>query len=400
MNKPASAADGARLPLTWLSEEERAWRERVREFAETRLRPHVEQMDREGRIAPGLMDELFAAGLMGIRIPKMYGGLGGSFFHAVLAIEELSRVCAGTSVYVDVQNALIIPALLRFGTGDQKRRYLPRLAKNTVGVFSISEEQAGSDAFALTTRAVPDGNGYVLTGRKKFASGALEGGLFLIFAKVEDGSGSPAVTAFLVERESNGLTVGEPVEKMGIRANAMCDVILDGVRVRKENVLGRVGEGNRVAMETLNPGRLGIAAQQVGLAQAALDMGLAYAQERVQFGKPIAAHQGVQFPLARTFAEVEAARLTVYNAARMMDRGQPEGKEWFRVCAMAKLLASEAAENAASRSLEIFGGNGYCKGHGIEKLYRDAKIGKIYEGTSNMLLRTIASTLITHPEAR
>ncbi|HTD43021.1 MAG TPA: acyl-CoA dehydrogenase [Bryobacteraceae bacterium] len=379
-------------PLTRLSEEERLFQAVVAKFARERLAPHVRSMDESGLFRKDLLHEFFELGLMGIEIPEEYGGQGGSFFQTVLAIEELAKVDPSASVIVDVQNTLCNSALLKWGSEDQKRRYLPRLAKDTTGSYALSEAGSGSDAFALATRADEDADGehLRLTGRKLWITNAAEAGLFLVFANVNPATGYKGITAFLVEREFAGLEVGKKEDKLGIRASSTCEVILDDCKVPKANILGALGQGYKVAIETLNEGRIGIGAQMTGLAQGALDHALAYARERKQFGKPIAEFQGVQFQLAEMATEIEAARLLVYNAARLRDAGLPFVTEG----AMCKFFASEMAERVASRAVEIFGGVGFTRDYPVEKLYRDAKIGRIYEGTSNMQRATIAKQLL------
>ncbi|URN11118.1 acyl-CoA dehydrogenase family protein [Streptomyces radiopugnans] len=376
-------------PLTQLTLEEEAWREQVARFAEKSVVPRAARMDRDGRFAPELYEELFAAGLMGIQVPETYGGQGGSLFHVVLAIEELAKADPAVAVLVDVQNALVAQALLAHGTGDQKRSHLPALAGGTVGAFALSEEHSGSDALALSTVARPDGDGFVLDGRKRWITNAAEAGIFLLLARVPE----QGVTAFLVDGGSEGLTVGERTPKMGIRATSTCEVVLDGVRVPGHRVLGRVGQGDVVAVRTLDAGKLGIAAQLVGLADGALRAAVSYAQRREQFGRPIAAYQGVRFPLARASAELEAARVQLYNATRLAQHGA-EASELMRAASIAKYLASEVAERTASLAVEVLGGNGFAVHGAVEKLYRDAKVGKIYEGTSNMQFRTISAFLL------
>jgi len=381
-------------PLTWLSAQDEAWRDKVRSFARTAIAPRVREMDEAGRIAPDLIAELFAAELMGIEVPPAYGGAGGDLFAVVLAIEEIARVDPSVAVLVDVQNALVVSALLRHGDGDARRRYLPRLATGTVGAYAITEDQAGSDAFAMGTTAVADGDGYVLTGAKKWTSSAAEAGLFLVFARLAEAG----VTGFLVERDSPGLTVGQPVDKLGVRASSTCDVVLDQVRVPRGNVLGRPGGGQVLAVQTLNLGKVGIAAQLVGLASAAIEHAVAYAESRQQFGGPLSGFQGVTFPLARTAARIEAARALLYNTARMLAHdGDP--RERLRATAMAKYVASEVAQQAATLAVDTLGGNGFVPQSPVEKLYRDAKVGTIYEGTSNMQFRTIWGTLPKGTEA-
>ena len=377
-------------PLTELGDEERLFRTTVRTFAEERVRPLVATMDREARYAPGLVDELFTLGLMGIEIPAHQGGGGASFFTSVLAIEELARVDPAVAVCVDVQNTIINKALLRWGDAVQRDRYLPALARSLVGAFALSEAGSGSDAFALATRAVRDGDVYRLTGQKLWITNAAEAGLYLVFASVDPAAGYRGITAFLVERDVPGFSVGAKEDKLGIRASSTCPLLLEDCAVPAANVLGAVGEGYKIAIELLNEGRIGIGAQLVGLAAGALEHAVAYAQERRQFGKAIAEFQGVQFQLAEMATDVEAARLLVYNAARLCDAGLP----FLRPAAMAKLFASEVAERVASQSLEIFGGYGFVKDYPIEKYYRDAKIGKIYEGTSNIQRQTIAKSLL------
>ncbi|WFE98681.1 acyl-CoA dehydrogenase family protein [Micromonospora sp. WMMD964] len=385
-----TTTDTIARPVTALSERHTAWRDAVRDFAETEVRPLVGEMDAASALDPTLLKKLVPAGLMGIEIPRTYGGAGQDLLAVLIAIEELAAVDPAVAVFVDVQNALVASAVLRHGTGDQKRRYLPRLATGLAGAYAISEEQAGSDAFALTTRAEPRGQGYLLHGRKCWTTSAAEAGLFLVFARVDGAAGG--LTAFLVDRDSPGLTVGPPRSKLGIRASSTCDVRLDGVPVGRENVLGRVGAADLLAMETLNVGKLGIAAQLVGLARGALHEALGYAQRREQFGEPIVAYQGVLFPLARLAAELEAARVLLYDAVRVLHHGTPTDR--LRVSAMAKYLASEVAERAASQAVETLGGNGFTTAHPVEKLYRDAKVGKIYEGTSNIQFRTIGAILV------
>lgn len=379
------------VPLTVLSESELAWRDQVQAFAEQRVRPRVAEMDAARRFAPDLVEEMFGAGLMAVEIPEAFGGAGLGPCHSMLAIEELARVDPSVAVLADVQNVLVAGCLLRHGTGDQRRRHLPGLATGTIGAFAISEEDAGSDAFALSTVAEAADGGYVLRGRKRWITNGAEAGLFLVFARVT--GGPPAgVTVFLVEGGSAGLTVGEPVAKLGIRASSTCDLILDGVRVRREDVLGRVGEGQVLGVTALTIGKIGIAAQLVGLAQGALDTAVSYASERRQFGEPISSFQGVGFPLADLAARIEAARLLVYNTARLAASDGGSGS-LVTAAAMAKLVASDVAALAATRAVDTLGGNGFTDAYPAEKFYRDAKVGSIYEGTTNMQLRTIAAAL-------
>ena len=377
-------------PLTELTEEEQMFQAAVRRFAREQIGPRVREMDEAGLFRKDLLHQFFELGLMGIEVPEQYGGQAGSFFQAVLAVEELATVDASAAVIVDVQNTLVLNALLRWATDDQKRRYLPRMTADTVGAYALSEAGAGSDAFALATRAVDAGDHWALTGRKLWITNGYEAGLFLLFATVNPGAGYRGITAFLVERDFPGFQVGKKEDKLGIRASSTCELILDGCRVPKANVVGEVGKGYKVAIETLNEGRIGIGAQMIGVARGALQHALAYAKERKQFGKPIAEFQAVQFDLARMATEVEAARLLVYNAARLRDAGRPFTTE----AAMAKYYTSDIAEKVASRSLEVFGGVGFTRDCPAEKFYRDAKIGRIYEGTSNMQLATIAKQVL------
>jgi butyryl-CoA dehydrogenase/short/branched chain acyl-CoA dehydrogenase len=347
-------------------------------------------MDEHAHIPRSLIDELFALGVMGVEIPEAYGGGGARFFHAVLAVEAISTVDPSVGVLVDVHNTLVVNALMRWGGEALRARYLPALASETVGAYALSEAGAGSDAFALASRAVESADGFVLNGRKLWISNGNEADLFIVFANVNPQAGYRGITAFLVERGTPGFTVGKKEDKMGIRASSTCELLLEDCLVRKENVLGEVGKGYKVAIETLNEGRIGIGAQMIGLATGALDHALAYVKERKQFGRPIAEFQGVQFQLARAATELEAARLLVYNAARMRDAGRP----FLTEAAMCKLFASEAAEHVSSLAVQLFGGYGFVRDYPVEKLYRDAKVGEIYEGTSNMQLATIAKQLL------
>src|SRR3984957_6299654 len=377
-------------PLTRLSDEEELFQTTVGQFARERLAPHVRQMDEAGVFRKELLDELFELGLMAVDIAEEYGGQSGSFFQSILAIEELAKVDPAAAVIVDVQNTLCSAAIQRWGSDEQKRRFLPRLARDTVGSYALSEAGAGSDAFAMSTRAVEDGGDYRLTGRKLWITNAAEAGVFLVFANADPAEGYRGITAFLVERGTPGLAIGKKEDKLGIRASSTCEVILDDCRVPKENMLSDVGKGYKVAIETLNEGRIGIAAQMTGLAQGALDHALAYSKQRKQFGKPIADFQGVQFDLAEMAVDVAASRLMTYNAARLRDAGLPFVTE----AAMAKYFASQVAERVASRAVEVLGGVGFTKDFPVEKLYRDAKIGRIYEGTSNMQRLTIAKGIL------
>jgi short/branched chain acyl-CoA dehydrogenase len=380
----------APTPLTVLSDEEKMFQSTVRRFARERIGPHVREMDEAGVFRKDLLHEMFELGLMGIEIPEEHGGQGGSFFQAVLAVEALAAVDPSAAVIVDVQNTIANNVIIRWGNEDQKRRYLPKLASDTVASFGLSEAGAGSDAFALSTRATKQGDHYSITGRKLWITNAAEAGLYLIFANANPEAGYRGITCFLVERNFPGFQVGKKEDKLGIRASSTCELILDECRVPAENVLGEVGKGYKIAIETLNEGRIAIGAQMAGLAQGALDHAIAYAKQRQQFGKAIADFQGVQFELAQMATDVEAARLLVYNGARMRDAGLPFVTE----AAMAKYFASQIAESTASRAVEIFGGVGFTKDYPVEKLYRDAKIGRIYEGTSNMQKLTIAKQIL------
>jgi alkylation response protein AidB-like acyl-CoA dehydrogenase len=377
-------------PLTQLSEEEQLFYSTVRRFADETIAPLVRGMDDEQQFAPGLLDQLFALGLMGIEVPADLGGAGGTFFEAVLAIQAISTVDPAVAVLVDVHNTLTINALRRWGSETQRGRWLPRMAADTVGAYALSEAGSGSDAFALQTRAVSAEGGYLLNGRKLWISNAREAGLFLVFATLDPAAGYRGITAFLVEKAAPGFTVGRKEDKLGIRASSTCELIFDNCLIPEENVLGEPGKGYKIAIETLNEGRIGIGAQMLGLAEGAWGHAVRYAKQRKQFGKPIAEFQAVQFTLAQTATEIEAARLLVYNAARLKDAGKP----YVREAAMAKLFASQVAERVASQCVEVFGGNGFVRDYPAEKYFRDSKIGKIYEGTSNMQLATIAKQVL------
>jgi alkylation response protein AidB-like acyl-CoA dehydrogenase len=377
-------------PLTVLAEDEIIFRDSVRQFADAQVRPLVREMDEHAKIPRALIDQLFELGVMGIEVPESYGGAGGTFFHAVLAVEELSRIDPSVGVLVDVQNTLVINAFLRWGSDELKRTYLPRLAAASVGAYALSEAGSGSDAFALVTRATADGDGYVLTGRKLWITNGNEADVFLIFATVDPEAGYRGITAFVVERGFQGFSVGKKEDKLGIRASSTCELILDACRVPAGNVLGDVGKGYKTAIETLNEGRIGIGAQMLGLARGALDHAIKYTKERKQFGKAIAEFQAVQHQLARAAVDVEAAKLAVYNAARLRDARKP----FLTEAAICKILASEVAERVSSLAVNLFGGNGFVKEYPVEKLFRDAKIGQIYEGTSNLQLQTIAKQIL------
>jgi butyryl-CoA dehydrogenase/short/branched chain acyl-CoA dehydrogenase len=377
-------------PLTTLSEDEQMFRDSVREFAEGELRKRVEPMEEQGQLDPSLIKQCFELGLMGIETPEEFGGAGGSFFQAILAVEELSRVDASVGVFVDVQNTLVNNALLRWGNPEQKQKYLSQLASEKVGAYALSEAGSGSDAFAMQTRAVESDDHFVLNGRKLWITNGKEAEIFVLFANANPEAGYRGITAFIVEKATDGFSVGKKENKLGIRASSTTELILEDCVVPKENVLGEVGKGYKTSIETLNEGRIGIGAQMIGIARGALESSLAYTTERQQFGKSINEFQGVQFQLAEMATELEAARLMVYNAARMKDARQNFVKE----AAMAKLYSSRAAERITSKAIELYGGYGYVKDYPVEKFWRDSKIGAIYEGTSNMQLQTIAKLII------
>jgi butyryl-CoA dehydrogenase/short/branched chain acyl-CoA dehydrogenase len=378
------------LPLTSLSEDEKLFQETVRQFSREAIAPLVRTMDDKQHFAEGLLPQLFQLGLMGIEVPEKYDGAGGTFFQSILAVEEISAVDPSVGVLVDVQNTLCVNALVKWGNEEQKKRFLPKLATDTVCSYALSEASSGSDAFALQTRAEKRGEDFVLNGRKLWITNAHEAGLYIVFATVDRAAGYKGISAFLVEKGMAGFTVGKKEDKLGIRASSTCELILEDVVVTPANVLGEIGKGYKIAIETLNEGRIGIAAQMLGLAQGAWTHAAKYALDRKQFGKPIAEFQGVQFRLAEMATEIEATRLMVYNSARLKDAGMPFVKE----AAMAKYFASMVAERTASHAVEIFGGYGFVKDYPVEKLYRDAKIGKIYEGTSNMQLATIGKMVL------
>jgi alkylation response protein AidB-like acyl-CoA dehydrogenase len=376
--------------LTSLAEDEILLRDSVAEFADAQVRPLAREMDEHAKFPKELLAKLFDLGVMGIEIPEQYGGGGASFFHAVLAVEALSAVDPSVGVLVDVQNTLVVNAVMRWGSDDVKQRYLPRLAADTVGAYALSEAGSGSDAFALAARAAADGDHYVINGRKLWITNGNEAGVFIVFANVKPEAGYRGITAFMVERGFPGFAVGKKEDKLGIRASSTCELILEDCRVHQSQVLGEVGKGYKVAIETLNEGRIGIGAQMIGLAKGALGHAVQYTKERKQFGKALAEFQLVQAQLARMATEVEAARLLVYNAARLRDAGKP----FLTEAAMAKLYSSEVAERVTSMAINLYGGYGYVKDYPVEKLWRDAKIGQIYEGTSNMQLVTIAKQLL------
>lgn len=377
-------------PLTVLSEEERLFASSVREFAEAEIKPFVREMDEKQKMRPEIIQKCFELGLMGIEPGDEYGGSGGSFFMACLAIEELARVDASISVMVDVNNTLTINAFMNYGNEALKKKYITRLATDTVGAYCLSEAGSGSDAFAMQTKAEDKGDHYLLNGRKMWITNGNEAGIFIVFANLDPAKGYKGITAFVVEKGFEGFTVGKKEDKLGIRASSTCELLFDNCRVPKENVLGEVGKGYKIAIETLNEGRIGIGAQMLGLAQAAFEAALGYTKERKQFGQAISENQGVQFQLAEMAVKIEAARLMVYNAARLKDAKQP----FIKQAAMAKLFASEIAEEVASLAVNLYGGYGYVKDYPVEKYFRDCKIGQIYEGTSNMQKQTIAKMLL------
>jgi butyryl-CoA dehydrogenase/short/branched chain acyl-CoA dehydrogenase len=378
------------LPITHLSDDEKLFQDTIRQFARETIQPLVRSMDEQQHFADGLVPQLFELGLMGIEVPEEYGGSGGTFFQAILAVEEISAVDPSVGVLVDVQNTLCVNALVRWGNAEQKKRFLPKLAKDMVCSYALSEASSGSDAFALQTRADRRGDDFVLNGQKLWITNAAEAGLYIVFATIDKAAGYKGITAFLVEKGMPGFKVGRKEDKLGIRASSTCELIFEDVSIPAGNVLGELGKGYKIAIETLNEGRIGIAAQMLGLAQGAWTHAAKYALERRQFGKPIAEFQGVQFRLAEMATEIEATRLMVYNSARLKDAKMDFVKE----AAMAKYFSSQVAERTASQAVEIFGGYGFVKDYPVEKLYRDAKIGKIYEGTSNMQLATIGKMVL------
>jgi alkylation response protein AidB-like acyl-CoA dehydrogenase len=373
-------------PLTHFTDDENAFREAVRSFAESEIKPLVHQMDQEAKMSPALIEKLFAMGLMGVETPDKFGGAGASFTTACIAVEELGRIDGSVSVLVDVQNTLVTNAVLKHASDKQKDKYLPLLAQKWVGAYALSESSSGSDAFALKLRAEDKGDHYLLNGHKLWITNANEASLFLVFANIDPSKGYKGITGFIVEKGFAGFQVGKKEDKLGIRASSTCELIFENCRVPKENVLGEVGKGYKIAIETLNEGRIGIGAQMLGIAQGAFDATVNYIKGREQFGKPIAHFQGVQFQIAEMRTQLEAIRLLVYNAARLKDAG----RDFVKEAAIAKLYASRAAEKICSMSVDLFGGNGFTKEYPIEKYFRDAKIGQIYEGTSNMQLQTIA----------
>ncbi|MFT3742925.1 MAG: acyl-CoA dehydrogenase [Pyrinomonadaceae bacterium] len=389
----STAAAAALLPdgLTVLSEEEELFRASVREFAEGEVRPRVEQMEHASKLDPDLIKQCFELGLMAIESPEEYGGAGSTIFNAILAIEEIARVDASLSVFVDVHNTLVTNAFMRWGNEELKKKYLSQMSESKVGAFALSEAGSGSDAFALKTRAVDKGDLYELNGQKLWITNGNEAEIFIVFATIDPDAGYKGITAFIVEKSFEGFSVGKKEDKLGIRASSTTELILDGCKVPKENVLGEVGKGYKISIETLNEGRVGIGAQMLGIAQGAFEAAVKYTKEREQFGQAIGNFQAVQFQLAEMALEIEATRLLVYNAARLKDAGKPFLKE----AAMAKLYSSRCAEAVSSKAIELFGGYGYVKDYPVEKFWRDSKIGAIYEGTSNMQLQTIAKLIMS-----
>ncbi len=391
MNAAALEREYTNNALTVLSEEEELFRTSFREFAEGEVRPRVEKMEHDAKLDADLIKQCFELGLMAIETPEEYGGAGSSFFNAILVIEELARVDASVSVFVDVQNTLVTNAIIRWGNDEQKKKYLPQMAESKVGAYALSEAGSGSDAFALKTRAVDLGDYYEINGQKLWITNGNEAEIFIVFATVDPSAGYKGITAFIVEKNFEGFSVGKKEDKLGIRASSTTELILDSCRVPKENILGEVGKGYKVSIETLNEGRIGIGAQMIGIAQGAFEAALSYTNEREQFGKKISDFQAVQFQLAEMAIDIEAARLLVYNAARLKDAGKPFLKE----AAMAKVYSSRVAERVSSKAIELFGGYGYVKDYPVEKFWRDSKIGAIYEGTSNMQLQTIAKLIMS-----
>jgi alkylation response protein AidB-like acyl-CoA dehydrogenase len=375
--------------LTVLSEEEELFRNSVREFAEGEVRPRVEPMEHAAKLDPELIKQCFELGLMAIETPEEYGGAGSSFFNAIIAIEELARIDASISVFVDVHNTLVTNAFLRWGSDEIKKKYLPQMAQSKVGAYALSEAASGSDAFALKTRAVDKGDHYELTGQKLWITNGNEAEFFVLFATIDPAAGYKGITAFVVEKSFEGFSVGKKEDKLGIRASSTTELILDNCKVPKDNLLGEAGKGYKVSIETLNEGRIGIGAQMVGIAQGAFESALRYTAEREQFGQSINSFQGVQFQLAEMAVEIEAARLLVYNAARLKD----QKKSFLKEAAIAKLYSSRVAEKVSSKAVELYGGYGFVKDYPVEKFWRDSKIGAIYEGTSNMQLQTIAKLI-------
>ncbi|MEJ7861159.1 MAG: acyl-CoA dehydrogenase [Pyrinomonadaceae bacterium] len=391
MNATALEREFTSNALTVLSEEEELFRASVREFAEGEIKPRVEAMEHAGKLDPNLIKQCFELGLMAIETPEEYGGAGSSFFNAILAIEELARVDASTSVFVDVQNTLVTNAIIRWANDDLKKKYLPQMAESKVGAYALSEAGSGSDAFALKTKAIDKGDFWEISGQKLWITNGMEAEIFIVFATIDTNAGYKGITAFIVEKDFEGFSIGKKEDKLGIRASSTTELILDSCRVPKENVLGEIGKGYKVSIETLNEGRIGIGAQMIGIARGAFEAALNYTNEREQFGKKINDFQAVQFQLAEMAIDIEAARLLVYNAARLKDASKPFLKE----AAMAKVYSSRVAEKVSSKAIELFGGYGYVKDYPVEKFWRDSKIGAIYEGTTNMQLQTIAKLIMS-----
>lgn len=381
-----STATSTHPALTQLSEDEMAFQAAIREFAENEIRPHVVEMDEKAEMRTELVQKLFEMGLMGIETPERFGGSGATFTMACIAVEEIAKVDGSVSVLCDVQNTLVTNAILKWASDSQKEKYLPKMAKEWVGAYALSESSSGSDAFALKLRAELKGDKYILNGSKLWITNGKEANVFIVFANIDPSKGYKGITAFLVEKSFPGFKVGKKEDKLGIRASSTTELLFENCEVPAANVLGEVGKGYKIAIETLNEGRIGIGAQMIGIAAGAYEATLKYVASREQFGKPIAHFQGVQFQLAEMRTSLEAARLMVYNAARLKDAGA----DFIEAAAMAKLYASRAAEKITSMSIDLFGGNGFTKEYPAEKFWRDAKIGQIYEGTSNMQLQTIA----------
>ena len=378
------------LPLTQLTEDEQMLKEATADFAQSSIAPLVQKMDEQAKLEQSVIEECFEMGLMGVEIPEKYDGAGGTFMMSIVSIEQLSRVDASVAVFMDVQNTLVNNAFLNFGSDHIQAKYLTQLATKKVGAYCLSEASSGSDAFALKATAKEDGDHYVLNGAKLWITNANEADIFIVFATVNPEAGYKGITAFVVERSFEGFSVAKKEDKLGIRASSTCEILLEDCRVPKENILGELGKGYKVAIETLNEGRIGIGAQMIGLAQGAFEAALAYVKERKQFGQAVSENQGIQFQLARMATDIETARLLVYNSARL----KMAGKNFLKEAAMAKFYSSEVAERVSSMAIDLFGGNGYVKEYPVEKYYRDAKIGKIYEGTTNMQLSTIAKLLL------
>ena len=387
MPADATASSSA---LTLLSEEEMMFRDAVAAFADEEVRPRVMEMEKAGKIDPALLPKYFELGLMGIEVPDQYGGAGGTLFMVTLAVEEISKVDAASAIVCDVQNTLVNYPIVRYGNDAQKSKYLPMLSSETIGAYALSESGSGSDAFGLATRAEKRGDRWILNGQKLWITNGAEAGVFIVFANADPSAGYRGITAFIIERDFNGFKVGKKEDKLGIRASSTVELLLDNCEVPEENVLGPVGQGYKIAIDTLNGGRVGIGAQMIGVAQGALNATIKYLNERKQFGKALAEFQGIQFQVAQAATDLEAARLMVYNAARLKEAG----KDIAREGAMAKLFSSQVCERVTSLCVELFGGYGYTKDYPVEKFYRDAKIGTIYEGTSNMQLQTIAKSIL------